>query len=199
MATAPGWRPGVVEALYAHACGAAAGGSAAGVLVGRLPSASAPMDVVGAIALGDSRRPILDASSWQRVESALHVHYAGSEVVGWYVSRPGAGTDAHHGDILAHQSWFPGPRVLLVLDPTLHAGALYVGSPAGLHLLHQGPLDAGVATAGVAAAAAEAEAEAAARWPRGATLAAAVVGVLLGLLIWLAAGADAGVLAARTP
>jgi len=190
-ATGPGWRPGVLEALHAHAREATTG-AVAGVLVGRLPARDVPMEIVAIVptvlAHEQGRRPPLDGAAWARVHEAMGRHYLGADVVGWYVSRPGVGTAPAYEDVSAHAQWFAPPRVLFVLDPVSASGALYVTAEGHLRLLHNGPLAIDTAVHAIAAAPDA--------WPIAPTTALAGIGVVLGLLVWLLTGADAGILAA---
>jgi proteasome lid subunit RPN8/RPN11 len=142
--TTPGWESGVLASLYRVAF-ATPDREVAGVLVGipgsdgHPPTVQAVVPAAEGIEVGQASR--FTHQTWSVIHSTMARHYAGLEVVGWYLSRPGMGTELIEADIANHQRWFDSPKqVLLTLDSRAHRGALYQSLPQGLVRLHEGPV-----------------------------------------------------------
>jgi hypothetical protein len=68
-------------------------------------------------------------------------HYRDLHTVGWYVSRPGAGTELTEADALNHARWFArAGQILLVVDSRTHQAALYAWASDRLTLVTTGPI-----------------------------------------------------------
>lgn len=140
----PDWAKGVLESLYEVAF-ATIDREVAGVLVGQ-PAAGSDVPQIRAIIPAAEGYQIGQAAmfgheSWAHVHTAMSRHYAGLELVGWYISRPGNGTQMTDADMLNHQRWFARhDQVLLVLDSRSHRGALYAWSGDRLARISEGPV-----------------------------------------------------------
>jgi hypothetical protein len=105
-------------------------------------------------------------------------HYPAEEIVGWYRSRPG-GTEPATEDLANHLRFFPQSwQVAFLFDPTAHRGAVYAMRDGALSVLHQGRVTPRAVT--------PVEPEGV-PWRAMATL--AVLGLVLGAVLWLAASA----------
>jgi len=175
----PDWAPAVIDALYAEAFQSEL--ETAGVLVGRptdygAPQISALIPAVRAQTSG--QRALLSHQAWAYVHETMGRHYPGEEIVGWYRSRPG-GTELATEDLANHLRFFPQPwHVAFLFDATAHRGAVYAMRDGALTVLHQGR----VTPRTVPPAPPEAV-----PWRAMAVL--AVLGLVLGAVLWLAASA----------
>ncbi|HEY4095785.1 MAG TPA: hypothetical protein VGM33_09755 [Baekduia sp.] len=142
--TTPDWESGVLASLYQVAF-ATPDREVAGVLVG-IPGTDGQSPTVRAVVPAAQGTQVGQASlfthqTWAVIHNTMARHYAGLEVVGWYLSRPGMGTDLVEADVTNHQRWFDSPKqVLLTLDSRAHRGALYQTLPQGLVRMHEGPV-----------------------------------------------------------
>jgi proteasome lid subunit RPN8/RPN11 len=146
VAPSTGWDDGVLASLYEVAF-AAPDREVAGVLVGTPPAGGMPPQIHAVIPAAEGQLPGQAAQfthqTWAYVHQAMADHYHGLEVVGWYVSRPGKGTDLRDGEQANHLLWFSrGQQILLILDSRRHRGALYAPAVSGGRLvqLHEGPV-----------------------------------------------------------
>src|SRR3954451_15464715 len=175
----PEWAPAVIDALYREAFQSEL--ETAGVLVGRptdygAPQITALIPAVRAEAPG--QRALLSHEAWAHVHDAMAQHYASEEIVGWYRSRPG-GTELGTEDLANHLRFFPQPwHVAFLFDATAHRGAVYAMRDGALTVRHQGRLTPRTVPPappdGVP-------------WRAMAVL--AVLGLVLGAVLWLAASA----------
>ncbi len=137
------WSGGVLESFYRIAF-AKPDMEVAGVLVGQHDEIFAPrIDAVipfsEAGMFGSSAA--FSHDGWSYVHRTMARHYPGLAVVGWYVSRPGMGTDLSPLERQAHQRWFPQPhQVALIIDSRAFRGALFGWHLGELVELHEGPI-----------------------------------------------------------
>jgi len=133
----PDWAPAVIDALYREAFQSDL--ETAGVLVGQpteygAPQITALIPAVRAQAPG--QQALLSHQAWAYVHDAMARHYPSEEIVGWYRSRPG-GTEMSAEDVANHLRFFPQPwHVAFLFDATAHRGAVYAmrdGVPSVLH------------------------------------------------------------------
>jgi proteasome lid subunit RPN8/RPN11 len=178
-ALTPDWSPAVIDALYREAFQSEL--ETAGVLVGRPTEYGAPQitAVIPAVrAQAPGQRALLGHEAWAYVHDAMARHYATEEIVGWYRSRPG-GTEMAPEDLANHLRFFPQPwHVAFLFDATAHRGAVYAlrdGVPA---VLHKGRVTPRTVAPG--------EGEGI---PWRAMGVLAVLGLVLGAVLWLAASA----------
>jgi proteasome lid subunit RPN8/RPN11 len=119
----------------------------AGVLVGtRADAAAGSLPVVrAAIPATEGYVPgqaaLFEHQVWAQVNATMARHYAGLDVVGWYVSRPDHGTTLTAADVANHGRWF-GRRdqVLMAVDSRRYRAAIYGWSTQGLTQLSEGPI-----------------------------------------------------------
>jgi proteasome lid subunit RPN8/RPN11 len=142
--TSPGWESGVLASLYEVAF-ATPDREVAGVLVGTPAVDGHPPTVQAVVPASQGIQPgqasQFNHETWAYIHDTMARHYGGLEVVGWYLSRPGMGTELLDADITNHQRWFTSPRqVLLTLDSRAHRGALYQAHDRRLVRLHEGPV-----------------------------------------------------------
>jgi proteasome lid subunit RPN8/RPN11 len=143
--TPPGWGDGVLASLYEVAF-ATPDREVAGVLVGsvggsdQLPQIRAVIPAAQGLQPGQASQ--FTHQTWAYVHETMGRHYTGLEVLGWYLSRPGIGTDLLDPDIANHQRWFGAPgQILLTLDSRAYRGALYQRKGAAMTRLHEGPIE----------------------------------------------------------
>jgi proteasome lid subunit RPN8/RPN11 len=141
-----GWDDGVLASLYQVAL-ATPDREAAGVLVGTPALADRPAQVHAVIPVAQSTVPEHVAQfthqTWAYIHQTMADHYGGLEVVGWYVSRPGAGTDVRDSEQANHLAWFSrGQQMLLIFDSRTYRGSINApAGPAGrLTQMHEGPI-----------------------------------------------------------
>jgi proteasome lid subunit RPN8/RPN11 len=175
----PDWAPAVIDALYGEAFLSEL--ETAGVLVGRRTEYGAPRitALIPAVrSQAPGQRALLGHEAWAYVHETMARHYATEEIVGWYRSRPG-GTEMSPEDLANHLRFFPHPwHVAFLFDPTAHRGAVYAmrdGVPTALYTGRVTPR---------ATLAPEPE-----RIPWRAMGVLAVLGLVLGAVLWLAASA----------
>jgi proteasome lid subunit RPN8/RPN11 len=175
----PDWAPAVIDALYTEAFQSEL--ETAGVLVGRptgygAPRITALIPAVRAQAPGQSA--LLSHEAWAYVHQTMGRHYRHEEIVGWYRSRPG-GTELSVEDVANHQRFFVQPwQVAFLFDSVTHHGAVYALRDGALNMLHDGPVTPRAVTT---------------PQPEGLPWRAmgvlAVLGLVLGAVLWLAASA----------
>jgi proteasome lid subunit RPN8/RPN11 len=175
----PDWAPAVIDALYAEAFQSDL--ETAGVLVGRPTDFGAPQ-ITGVIPAVRAQAPgqhaLLSHQAWAYVHETMARHYPSEEIVGWYRSRPG-GTEMSTEDLANHLRFFPQPwQVAFLFDAAAHRGAVYATRHGVPSVLHEGrvtpratlpPDPVGIP------------------WRAMAVL--AVLGLVLGAVLWLAASA----------
>jgi hypothetical protein len=130
-ALAPEWDPGVLGALYEVAFGEPEA-EIIGVLVGVLSRTGTPARIAAMIPASSAQQPghaQLDHVAWAYVHSTMARYYAGFEIVGWWVSRPGPDTELEQAELQAAGEWFARPTQFgFVFDSRHRCAALY-----GLH------------------------------------------------------------------
>jgi proteasome lid subunit RPN8/RPN11 len=119
----------------------------AGVLVGSIDEGAGPLpsQVRAAIPATQGftvgQASLFGHQTWAQVYQAMADHYGGLEVVGWYVSRPGHGTEPTETDVVNHQRWFARPdQLLLLVDSLSHRAAVYGWGTDGLRQITEGPI-----------------------------------------------------------
>jgi hypothetical protein len=181
-----GWSPGVMDALREQVF-ADRTAMSSGVLVGVRHLGAIRVDaVIPSVTGSRSSTDPLDHASWGYIHETLGRTYPGREVVGWYVARPNLNGAVTEVDVALHQRFFPGHQVLLAIDPRSGVSAAYGSVPGGVTELHRGRLDY------------EEPLQSLRRFrptvPRSSLRRPALLGAVAGAVIWIAAGADAGVL-----
>ena len=162
-----------------------------GVLVGRSAGHGGLPLVTGAIPAlkADEQRANLTFTqdAWEHVHGVLDRDFPDEEqIVGWYHSHPGFGIFLSQHDVFIHQNFFGGAsQIAVVVDPLAGTEGTFAWREEELVQLYERatphpwePLDTGR----VPSRPAPPEPEPG--YPVGALAGAAVVGVLLGLLLW---------------
>jgi proteasome lid subunit RPN8/RPN11 len=142
---APGWSDGVLASLYEVAF-ATPDREVAGVLVGTVGGPGQPPQVRAVIPAAQGLQPgqasQFTHQTWAYIHETMGRHYAGLEVMGWYLARPGMGTELLDPDVANHQRWFGSPgQILLALDSRAYRGALYQRHGTAMTRLHEGPVE----------------------------------------------------------
>lgn len=137
------WSTGVLESFYRIAF-SRPDAEVAGVLVGRPSHGGAPR-IEAVIPLSEAgmfgSSAAFSHEGWSYVHKTMARHYPGLEAVGWYVSRPGSGTELSMLEQQEHRRWFPQPyHVALVIDSTVFRGAVFGWQSGQLVELHEGPI-----------------------------------------------------------
>src|SRR5436190_734385 len=105
----PGWEDGVLSSLYRVAF-STPDREVGGVLVGVGATDGRPPQIQAIIPAAEGYTPGQASNfthqTWAFVHETMARHYEGLEIVGWYVSRPGAGTELTPGDLANHHRWF---------------------------------------------------------------------------------------------
>lgn len=79
--------------------------------------------------------------TWSYVYASMARYYAGLEPVGWYISRPGRGTELTDAEVANHSRWFARPdQILLAVDSQSHRAAIYGWSGGRVRLITEGPV-----------------------------------------------------------
>jgi hypothetical protein len=146
MAESPAqWDADLLQALY-ELVFSSPDREAAGVLVGvplddlaALPVVRAAIPATQGFTPGQAS--LFTHNTWAQVHTMMAKHYRGLHTVGWYVSRPGNGTELTEADVLNHSRWFAHPgQILLVVDSQTHQAALYAWVSGRLTLVTAGPI-----------------------------------------------------------
>lgn len=174
-----GWSSAVLDALYREVF-AHPQLESAGVLVGREIEGSAPQ-IDALIPAERGQRALITHSSLSRAHEAMAKHYPAQEIVGWYLSRPD-GVYLTPQDVAAHQRFFPREsQVALIVDPRTYHGALYALRAGQLSVIFDGPVTPPTSAQRHAAPPGEQGT------PWGGYAALALIGFVLGAVLWLVA------------
>jgi hypothetical protein len=124
----PKWDAGVLEALY-EAAFSQPGAEIIGVLVGQPSRTSTPPRIAAMIPASTAEyphRPQLNHEAWAYIHSTMARYYAGLDIVGWWISRPGPNTELDETELLAAGETFARPSQFgFVFDSTHRTAALY--------------------------------------------------------------------------
>lgn len=154
-----------------------------GVLVGRLRADGSPR-ITGSIpaleAEGARARVTFTHDAWSRIHEVLDREFPSEDILGWYHSHPGFGIFLSEHDLFIHRNFFSRPeQIAVVVDP--HSGREGVFAWRGgeiIKLAEEDTLRPGERPKAVEAAAA----------PKRSLAAMGVywlLGMLIGLLIWI--------------
>jgi hypothetical protein len=145
-ASAPGgpeWDEGVLQALY-EAAFSQPGAEIVGVLVGMPSRTAAPPRIAAMIPASTARHPEhaqLGHEAWAYVHSTMARYYAGLDIVGWWVSRPGPDTSLERSELQAAGELFARPNQFgFVFDSRHRQAALYGWRDGRYVCIHQGPV-----------------------------------------------------------
>ena len=125
---APEWDEGVLQALY-EAAFSKPDSEIVGVLVGHPSRTSMPQRISAMIPASTARAPEhaqLNHQAWAYIHSTMARYYAGLNIVGWWVSRPGPDTKLGHAELEAAAESFARPNQFgFVFDSQHRRAALY--------------------------------------------------------------------------
>ncbi len=177
---APEWDEGVLRALY-DAAFSKPGSEIVGVLVGHPSRTSMPQRISAMIPASTARAPEraqLNHQAWAYIHSMMARHYAGLDIVGWWVSRPGPDTKLGRAELEAAAESFGRPnQVGFVFDSQYRRAALYGWHDGGYIFIHEQLVPRRLMRAPARAAS-----------PLRPALMAFGLGLGLGIVGWLAAG-----------
>jgi hypothetical protein len=176
----PEWDEGVLQALY-DAAFSKPGSEIVGVLVGQPSHTSVPSRIAAMIPASTARYPDraqLNHQAWAYIHSTMARYYAGLDIVGWWVSRPGPGTELDQAELLAAGEWFARPNQFGFVFDSQHRQAALYGWDNGRYVrVGTGPVPRRLTRPGRTATS-----------PLRPALMAFGLGVVLGFAGWLAAG-----------
>jgi hypothetical protein len=176
----PEWNVGVLQALY-EAAFSKPGSEIVGVLVGHPSSTTVPPRVAAMIPASTARYPQraqLNHQAWAYIHSMMGRYYAELEIVGWWVSRPGPGTELDQSELEAAGETFARPNQFGFVFDSRHRQAALYGWQDGRYIrFHEGPVPRGLTRPGAKASS-----------PVRPALTAFGLGVMIGVAAWLAAG-----------
>jgi hypothetical protein len=139
----PQWDEGVLQALY-DAAFSQPGAEVVGVLVGQTSRTSVPPRIAAMIPASTARSPEpaqLDHEAWSYIHATMARYYAGFEIVGWWMSRPGPGTALGQAELdAAGQSFAHPDQFGFVFDSQHRRAALYGWRDGGYVRLQEGVL-----------------------------------------------------------
>lgn len=176
----PEWDEGVLQALY-DAAFSKPGSEIVGVLVGHPSRTSIPSRIVAMIPASTARYPEraqLNHQAWAYIHSTMARYYAGLDIVGWWVSRPGPGTELDQTDLEVAGEWFSRPNQFGFVFDSRHRRAALYGWHGGRYVrVHEGPVPRRLTRPGTRVTS-----------PLRPALMAFGLGVVMGVVGWLAAG-----------
>ncbi len=176
----PEWDEGVLQALY-DAAFSKPGSEIVGVLVGHPSRTSMPQRISAMIPASTARAPEhaqLNHEAWAYIHSMMARYYAGLNIVGWWVSRPGPDTALDHAELEAAAESFTRPNQFgFVFDSRHRRAALYGWHEGRYVYIHEQLVPRRLTRAHAQAAS-----------PLRPALTAFALGVGLGIAGWLAAG-----------
>jgi len=142
-AVGPQWDEGVLQALYEAAFGQP-GAEIVGVLVGRSSVTNVPPRIAAMIPASTARFPEraqLNHDAWAYIHATMARYYAGLEIVGWWVSRPGPDTGLDRAELEAAGELFARPNQFgFVFDSRHRRAALYGWQSGNYVRVHEGPV-----------------------------------------------------------
>ena len=145
-ATAPGgpqWDEGVLSSLY-EAAFSQPGAEIVGVLVGHLSRTEMPPRIAAMIPASTAHFPEraqLNHEAWAYIHATMARYYAGLDIVGWWVSRPGPSTSLDSSEIAAAGETFARPNQFgFVFDSRHRQAALYGWQDGRYVCIHKGPV-----------------------------------------------------------
>jgi hypothetical protein len=86
-------------------------------------------------------RAQLNHEAWAYIHSTMARYYAGFDIVGWWVSRPGPDTSLEHSELQAASESFARPNQFgFVFDSRHRQAALYGWQEGRYVCIHEGPV-----------------------------------------------------------
>jgi len=139
----PEWDEGVLHSLY-EAAFSQPGAEIVGVLVGAPSRTSMPPRIAAMIPASTARFPEraqLNHEAWAYIHSTMARYYAGLDIVGWWVSRPGPDASLELSELQAAGELFARPNQFgFVFDSRHRQAALYGWQDGRYVCIHQGPV-----------------------------------------------------------
>lgn len=176
----PEWDDGVLQALY-EAAFSQPGAEIVGVLVGQPSRTSVPPRIAAMIPASTARFPEraqLNHEAWAYIHSTMARYYAGLDIVGWWVSRPGPNAELDLAELMAAgESFARANQFGFVFDSRHRRAALYGWHDGGYVRLQEGPVPRQLIRPRATGAR-----------PQRAALTAVGVGLALGVAGWITAG-----------
>lgn len=155
-----------------------------GVLVGQLRSDGSPRitNTIPALeAEGARSRVTFTHDAWSRIHETLDTRFPGEDILGWYHSHPGFGIFLSEHDLFIHRNFFSRPeQIAVVVDPHSGREGVFAWQAGEVVKLQEGE------TLRPAERPPAVEARPAPRRSLAAMGAYWVLGMLVGLLIWVA-------------
>jgi hypothetical protein len=134
--------------------------------------------MIPASAARHPQRAQLNHQAWAYIHSMMARYYAGLEIVGWWVSRPGPGTELDQSELEAAGETFTRPHQFgFVFDSTHRQAALYGWQDGRYIRIHEGPVPRRLTRPGTKVPS-----------PLRPALTAFGLGLVIGVAAWLAAG-----------
>jgi hypothetical protein len=176
----PDWDAGVLQALY-KAAFSEPGAEIVGVLVGHRSHTRVPPRIAAMIPASKARFPErahLNHEAWAYIHATMARYYAGLEIVGWWVSRPGPDTVLERAELVAAGESFARPNQFGFVFDSEHRRVAFYGWQHGAYVrVQEEPIPRRLT--------APPEADQKVLRP---AIRAVVLGVAMGVAGWLAAG-----------
>ncbi len=139
----PEWEEGVLQALY-EAAFSQPGAEIVGVLVGQPSRTAMPPRIAAMIPASTARSPEraqLSHEAWAYIHATMARYYAGLDIVGWWVSRPGPDAKLDTAELAAAGESFARPSQFGFVFDSLHRRAALYGWQEGRYMrIHEGPV-----------------------------------------------------------
>lgn len=139
----PEWDEGVLQALY-DAAFSQPGAEIVGVLVGQPSRTTASPRIAAMIPASTARSPEraqLNHAAWAYIHATMARYYAGLDIVGWWVSRPGPDARLDRAELESAGESFARPNQFgFVFDSRHRQAALYGWHDGRYVRIHEGPV-----------------------------------------------------------
>lgn len=177
---------GVREEIYDHVF-SSLNAEVGGVLIGRLREDGSPLvtSIIPALeAEGGRSRVTFTHEAWSVIHATLDRDHPGEEILGWYHSHPGFGIFLSEHDLFIHRNFFGrAEQIAIVVDPYAGSEGLFVWRQGEVVKAGEEPtMRPGERPQGIERALSEEPSGPS----RGALAAYWVLGMVFGVLVWLA-------------
>lgn len=140
---APEWEEGVLRALY-EAAFSQPEAEIVGVLVGQPSRSETPSRIAAMIPASTARLPKraqLGHEAWAYIHATMARYYAGLDIVGWWISRPGPDADLDRAELEAAGEFFARPSQFGFVFDSRHRRAALYGWQEGRYVrIHEEPV-----------------------------------------------------------